>query len=130
LILKKTLANSLRGHTPKCKEANVFMHDGAPAHFDRVVKDHLNEQWIGRGGPVSWPPRSPALTPIDFYLWGHLKTVVYATPVNAAEDLWERVQNACQVIHDNLVFERIRQSCIRRAQAFVQNGGQHIGHRL
>jgi hypothetical protein len=46
------------------------MHDGAPAHFDRVVRDHLNERfherWIGRGGPVSWPPRSPDLTPIVF----------------------------------------------------------------
>jgi hypothetical protein len=66
------------------------MHDGAPAHFDRVVRDHLHERfherWIGRGGPVSWPPRSPDLPPLDLYLWGHLKTVVYATPVNDAED--------------------------------------------
>jgi hypothetical protein len=68
------------------------MHDGAPTHFDRVVTDHLNERfherWIRRGGPVSWPPRSPDLIPLDFYLWGHLKTVVYATAVNDAEDLW------------------------------------------
>jgi hypothetical protein len=75
---------------------------------------------------VSWLPRSTDLTPLDSYLWGHLRTVVYATPVNDAEDLWERVQNACQVIRDdNFVFERIRQSCVRRAQACVQNGG-HI----
>jgi hypothetical protein len=92
------------------------MHDGAPAHFDRVVRDHPNERfherWIGRGGPVPWLSRSPDLTPLDFYLWEHLKTVVYATTVNDAEDLCECVQNACQVIrNDNLVFERIRQSC-------------------
>jgi hypothetical protein len=79
---------------------------------------------------VSWPPGLPDLTPLDFYVWGHLKTVVYATPVNYAEDLWERVQNSCQVIRDdNLVFERIRQPCVRRAQACVQNGG-HIEHLL
>jgi hypothetical protein len=34
-----------------------FMHDGAPPHFLRTVKQHLNhtfgEQWIGRGGPVN-----------------------------------------------------------------------------
>jgi hypothetical protein len=34
------------------------------------------------------------------------------------------------VIRDNLVFERIRQSCVRRAQACVQNGGGHIEHLL
>jgi hypothetical protein len=49
-----------------------FMHNGTPAHFDRVVRDHLNERfhkrWIGHGGPVSWPPTSPDVTPLDFYL--------------------------------------------------------------
>ncbi|PNF43619.1 hypothetical protein B7P43_G03107, partial [Cryptotermes secundus] len=25
---------------------------------------------IGRGGPITWPPRSPDLTPLDFFLWG------------------------------------------------------------
>lgn len=44
--------------------------DGAPAHFATAVRQHLNEnypQWIGRGGPVAWPPRSPDLTPLDFF---------------------------------------------------------------
>jgi hypothetical protein len=96
-----------------------FMHDGAPTHFGRVVRDHLNERFH-----EPWPPRSPDLTPLDFYLWGHLKTVVYATPVNDAENLLQRVQNACHVIRDdNWVLERIRQSCVRRAQACVQNVG-------
>ena len=30
-------------------------------------------RWFGRGGPISWPARSPDMTPLDFYLWGHLK---------------------------------------------------------
>jgi hypothetical protein len=41
------------------------MHDGAPAHFSRAVRDVLNntyhDPWIGRGGPTAWPPRSPDL---------------------------------------------------------------------
>lgn len=51
-----------------------FQHDGAPAHFAGEVRDHLHEvfgnQWIGRGGPVPWPPRSPDLTPLDFLFLG------------------------------------------------------------
>jgi hypothetical protein len=47
-------------------------------HFLRIVRQHLNqtfgEQLIGRGGPVNWPARSPVLNPLDFWLWGHLKT--------------------------------------------------------
>jgi hypothetical protein len=34
-----------------------FMHDGAPTHFLRIVRHHLNqtigEQWIGRGGQAN-----------------------------------------------------------------------------
>jgi hypothetical protein len=51
-----------------------FQHDGAAAHFAHHVRKHLtatySDRWIGRGWPVAWPPRSPALTPIDFFLWG------------------------------------------------------------
>ncbi|GBL73687.1 hypothetical protein AVEN_230681-1 [Araneus ventricosus] len=41
-------------------------------------------RWIGRGGPVLWPPRSPDLTSLDFFLWGHLKELVYRD-----EHLWD-----------------------------------------
>jgi hypothetical protein len=68
-----------------------YMHDGAPPHFDRLVRQHLTnvfgDRWIGRGGPVLWPPRSPDLNPLDFFLWGHLKNNVYSTPVNSREEL-------------------------------------------
>ena len=33
----------------------------------------FDEKWIGRGGPVAWPPRSPDLTPPDYFLWGFVK---------------------------------------------------------
>jgi hypothetical protein len=26
----------------------------------------LSDHWIGRGGPIPWPPHSPDLTPLDF----------------------------------------------------------------
>ncbi|KAJ8954921.1 hypothetical protein NQ318_016861 [Aromia moschata] len=55
-----------------------FMHDGAPAHYSVGVQEHLNNiysnRWIGRGGHSIWTldSRSPDITPLDFYLWGHL----------------------------------------------------------
>jgi len=68
-----------------------FLHDEAPPHFSLRVRNHLNrhypERWIGRGSSVSWSPRSSDLTPLDFYLWGYLKNVVYQTPVNNEEDM-------------------------------------------
>jgi hypothetical protein len=71
------------------------MHDVAPAHFSRAVRDGLNntchDRWIGREGPTAWPPSSPDLNHLDFYLWGHLKTLVYAAPVDKKETLHRRV---------------------------------------
>lgn len=43
--------------------------------MDEVLKD----SWFGRSGPIPWLPRSPDLTPIDFFLWGHVKQLVNAT---------------------------------------------------
>jgi hypothetical protein len=31
----------------------------------------------GRGAPVAWPTWSPSLNPLDFFLWGCMKTRVY-----------------------------------------------------
>ena len=42
-------------------------------------------RWIGRGGPIEWPPRSPDLTALDYYIWGHMKTLVYETKVDSKE---------------------------------------------
>ncbi|KAJ8947462.1 hypothetical protein NQ318_009763 [Aromia moschata] len=57
-----------------------FQQDGCPAHHAVTVRNWLNfefnEHWIGRDGPILWPPRSPDLTILDFYLWGRLKQIV------------------------------------------------------
>ncbi|KAJ4446246.1 hypothetical protein ANN_12940 [Periplaneta americana] len=60
-----------------------FQHDGAPSHFAHSVLEQMcttfPERWIGRGGSVSWPARSPDLTALDF-LCGYVKSLVYETP--------------------------------------------------
>ncbi|KAJ8883193.1 hypothetical protein PR048_015033 [Dryococelus australis] len=42
---------------------------GAAAEYPR--------RWIERGGPAVWPARSPDLTLLDFFFWGHMKSRVY-----------------------------------------------------
>jgi len=36
---------------------------------------------------MSWPPREPDLTSVDFFLWGHIKALIYTSPVDSEEDL-------------------------------------------
>lgn len=58
-----------------------FQLDGCPAHNAREVRDYLQTEFPGRiiglYGDIPWPPRSPDLAPNDFFLWGHIKTVLY-----------------------------------------------------
>ena len=49
----------------------IFQQDDTPPHFSKEVRAWLNEKfngrWIGRSGPISWAPRSPDLTSLDFF---------------------------------------------------------------
>ena len=99
-----------------------FMHDGAPPHFSRVARQFFNQhfanKWIGRGGPVAWPARSPDLNPLDFHLWGHLKSIVYATSIENAEILRNRIEQGFRQIRETPgMIERVTRSMTRRVQA-------------
>jgi hypothetical protein len=101
------------------------MHGGAPAHFSSAVRDvpssTYHDRWISRGEPTAWPPRSPDLNPLDFCLWEHLKTLVYAAPVDNKEALHHRIVDACQTIRNySDIFERMRRSMMRRVEACIE----------
>ena len=44
------------------------------------------------------PPRSPDITPLDFFLWGYIKDKVYSTPVPNVETLKARVTAALATV--------------------------------
>jgi hypothetical protein len=55
------------------------------------LNEKFDNRWIGRGGEISWAPRSPDMTPLDFFLWGHIKTNIYKTNVRDLDDLKSRI---------------------------------------
>jgi hypothetical protein len=66
--------------------------------FEVTLNEIFEEHWLGRDGPVAWPARSPDLTPLDFSLWGQIKSLVYETPVESVEDLIARITAAAEYI--------------------------------
>jgi hypothetical protein len=124
----------LLGDVPLAVRARMwYVYGGAPAQFSRAVRDVLNNtyhgRWIGRGGPTAWPPRSSDFNPVDFYLYGHLKTLVCVVPVDNEESLHYRIVDACQTIRNYPgVFERMRRSTIRRFKACIESHGGHFDH--
>ncbi|GFU83707.1 transposase-like protein [Trichonephila clavipes] len=112
-----------------------FQQDGAPAHFSISVRNHLDatcgERWIGRGGPVHWLPRSPDHSCLDYFFWGQMKSLVYETPVNSAEELEERNSAAAGEIRNTPeILSNVRRSMKRRCEACITCGGPQFEHLL
>ena len=132
VFLQEVLPGLLNDVPPPIRRRMWFQHDGAPAHFSVDVRNALNMmypgRWIGRGGPVAWPPRSPDLSPLDFFLWGHMKSLIYDDgPVDSAEDLVARISVAAANIREMPgVFANVRRSLRRRFQALVRVGGRNF----
>lgn len=80
----------------------TFQQVGSPAHFSKAVRSWLNskvpDRWIGRDEQISWAPRSPDLTQLNFFLWGHIKANVYKTKVQDIDDLKTRITQEIKTI--------------------------------
>ena len=65
---------------------------------------------------VEWPPRSPDLTPLDFFLWGHLQSKVYVTPPRDLDDLEARIRAEIDILRqDPEMIRRAVFDMLRRA---------------
>lgn len=113
----------------------IFQQDGAPPHWHNEVRDWLNltvpDRWIGRKGPNDracflWPPRSPDLTPCDFYLWGFIKDRVYVPPLPAdIPELRNRIETAVAAITNETLIKVWEELAYRLDVCRVTNGA-HI----
>ena len=110
-----------------------FQLDGCPSHYSIVSRewldDHFPNRWIGRGGPVAWPPRSPDLTPLDFFIWGYLKSIVYAVPIHSLNQLKDRIKEACQQVNRQQCLKAtrsVRKRCQKCIEVLGRNFEQNI----
>ena len=106
-----------------------WAQDGAPAHQLIAVRNRLldtfQQRVIALHLPVEWPPRSPDLTPCDYFLWGYLKDKVYQTPPQDIYDLRERIQNEANLLRENpeLVRRVVLEMRRRTNLCGLRNGG-------
>ena len=81
----------------------IFQQDGAPPHWGSDVRRFLDatfpNRWIGRDDLTPWPPRSPDITPLYFFLWGYVKHKVFSTPVPYIKNL--KARNNRRFYYDN-----------------------------
>ena len=108
----------------------LWQQDGAPPHFANEVRNLLDEkfeQWIGRGGPIPWPPRSPDLTPLDYSVWGIVKETVRKDGPENDDELLAMVESALAKLNNNPdLCERICESMVKRCRLCLEMGGGHF----
>ncbi|GBO36063.1 hypothetical protein AVEN_257643-1 [Araneus ventricosus] len=109
---------------------HIVQHDGAPPHKISKVKQCLMEtfqnQVIGYGGFVEWPPHSPDLTSLDFFLRGHIKGHVYATlPPTLQQDFRRRITDACASVIP-VTLHNVQQEIQSRIQMCIVANGEHF----
>ena len=75
------------------------------------------------GGPIHWPARSSDLTPLNYYLRGHLKKQMCRTEPTKREDMRERIQQACANIPQEQIVAAA-QSLTTRMQLCVDHRQQ------
>lgn len=133
-FLRNDLPNLLDVVSEEVRESHWLQNDGCPAHYGVNVRAYLNStypnRWIGRLGPILWPPRSPDLNPLDFFYWGCLKEEVYSKPIRSLEELRNRVQEAASKITQRRYARFLKRAFIRRCRACIRVGGRQFEHLL
>lgn len=111
---------------------NIWLQlDGAPPHYHREVRQFLNanfqNRWIGRNGFQNWPPRSPDLTPPDFFLWGYIKGIVNNTPPTTPYDMKMRLRHAFKTVTPQML-SRVSSGFQKRICKCLEMNGRHFEH--
>ncbi|GFT32646.1 putative DD41D transposase [Trichonephila clavipes] len=81
--------------------------EGATFHTARVtidlLKDTLGDRLISRFGPVKSPPRSCDLTPLDYFLWDCVKSLVYAGKPQTLDHLEDNIRRVIADIRPQML---------------------------
>ncbi|GFY21699.1 transposable element Tc3 transposase [Trichonephila clavipes] len=106
-----------------------FQQDGATYHTARatidLLKDTLGDRLISRFGPVNWPPRSCDLTPLDYFLWGYVKSLVYADKPQTLDHLEDNIRRVIADIRPQML-EKVIENWTSRLDCIRASRGSHM----
>lgn len=112
------------------------MHDGAPSHITNDVRAFLDEHfdsWIGRGNGenkfLAWPPRSPDLNPLDFFLWGVLQHRVHLATYDSIAQMTDAVRREAREISPQTL-RKVQANMVKRLRMCIQENGHLFEHKL
>jgi hypothetical protein len=106
-----------------------FQQDGATCHPAHETTELLREKFpgcvISCDGNQNWPPRLCDLTPCNFFLWGFVKSHVYANKPQTIAELKAEIRCVIGEIEPQLCGNVI-ESFVKRARVCQQSRGGHL----
>ncbi|GFU71589.1 putative transposase [Trichonephila clavipes] len=106
-----------------------FQQDGAACHTARatidLLKDTFGDRLISRFGPVNWPPRSCDLTPLDYFLWRYVKSLVYADKPQTLDHLEDNIRRVIADIRPQML-EKVIENWTSRLDYIRASRGSHM----
>ena len=105
------------------------MKDGAAPYTaissKYVLSDILQDRLIRKVFSIIWPPYSPDLTPIDFWLWPKLKAIIFSKRhklLTSVRGLKLAIMHAFRRLQSES-FDHVVPSVLRRmSSCFAKNG--------
>ncbi|GFV41323.1 DUF4817 domain-containing protein [Trichonephila clavipes] len=106
-----------------------FQQDGATCHTARatiyLLKDTFGDRPISCFGPVNWPLRSCDLTPLDYFLWGYVKSLIHADKLQTLDHLEDNIRRVIADIRPQML-EKVIENWTSRLDYIRANRGSHM----
>lgn len=103
----------------------IFQQDSAPAHKAQNTQEWLADHFYDHITPNLWPPNSPDLNPLDYYVWGVVERDVNKHPHNTKDSLKASIVR----VMDNIDEDHLKRACSRfrsRIEAVIEVEGNFI----
>ena len=98
-----------------------------------VVRDWLTDKFkdrvISNKMDIAWPPKSPDMSPLDYWLWGACDQHLKVTKPRNIEELIEHVNDYAKSIPKEQVYKAVRDIYVR-AGCCLDNGGAAFESKL
>ena len=121
--------NALQRRCADTLNVQWFQQDGAPAHTAKktmeLLRERMGDRVISKGADISWPPQSPDLSPLDFFLWGHIKAVIFKNDPKDLSELKEAIRAAIGSISRETC-AKVAEEAKRRAILCAARDGGHV----
>lgn len=107
----------------------IFQQDGASVHHTRENIQFIKEKFktvISLDADIKWPPCSPDLSPLDYWLWGQVKPK--CTPTADFEEMKREFTEIIHSINSDTIKRAIDSWPERLRLCLQQNGGRFESH--